>query len=156
MAITTGRYDAVVAVRRRLSAAWVSAGSRRSKRLRVKEACRAVGTAVAASEEPVEAGNGAGESGRGLLSTASRFGSGQPFSDPVGPVRVAGLANQEALRRAIAQEQQTLEKLQAQTWDVRLHEAEDGTRHVLFPKGALGENWRWTVQGQPALLLSSE
>ena len=37
-----------------------------------------------------------------------------------------------------------------------LHEAEDGTRHVLFPKGALGENWRWNVQGQPALQLSSE
>ena len=34
--------------------------------------------------------------------------------------------------------------------------AEDGTRHVLFPQGALGENWRWTVQGQPALQLSSE
>ena len=63
---------------------------------------------------------------------------------------------QEVLRRAIAQEQQTLEQLQAQTWGVRLHEAEDGTRHVLFPPGALGENWRWTVQGQPALQLSSE
>ena len=63
---------------------------------------------------------------------------------------------QEALQLAIAQEQQTLEQLQAQTWGVWLHEAEDGTRHVVFPQGALGENWRWTVQGQPALQLSSE
>ena len=63
---------------------------------------------------------------------------------------------QEALRLQVAQEQQTLAQLQAQTWGVRLHEAEDGTRHVLFPQGALGENWRWTVQGQPALQLSSE
>ena len=40
---------------------------------------------------------------------------------------------QEALQRAIAQEQQTLAQLQAQTWGVWLHEAEDGTRHVVFP-----------------------
>ena len=63
---------------------------------------------------------------------------------------------QETLRLAIAQEQQTLAQLQAQTWGVWLHEAEDGTRHVVLPQGALGENWRWTVQGQPALQLSSE
>ena len=63
---------------------------------------------------------------------------------------------QEVLRLAIAQEQQTLAQLQAQTWGVWLHEAEDGTRHVVLPQGALGENWRWTVQGQPALQLSSE
>ena len=63
---------------------------------------------------------------------------------------------QEALRLAIAQEQQALDQLQAQTWGVWLHEAEDGTRHVVLPQGALGENWRWTVQGQPALQLSSE
>ena len=63
---------------------------------------------------------------------------------------------QEALRRAIAQEQQTLAHLQAQTWGVRLYEAEDGTRHVLFPKGAFGEDWPWTVRGQPAVPLSSE
>ena len=63
---------------------------------------------------------------------------------------------QEVLRLAIAQEQQALEQLQAQTWGVWLHEAEDGTRHVVLPQGALGENWRWTVQGQPALQLSSE
>jgi hypothetical protein len=63
---------------------------------------------------------------------------------------------QEALQHAIAQEQQALEQLQAQTWGVRLHEAEDGTRHVLLPSGALGEDWPWSVQGQPALALSSE
>ena len=63
---------------------------------------------------------------------------------------------QEALRLQVAQEQQALAQLQAQTWGVWLHEAEDGTRHVVLPQGALGENWRWTVQGQPALQLSSE
>ena len=63
---------------------------------------------------------------------------------------------QETLRLEIAQEQLALEQLQAQTWGVWLHEAEDGTRHVLLPKGALGENWPWTVQGQPAVPLSSE
>ena len=63
---------------------------------------------------------------------------------------------QEVLRLQVAQEQQTLAQLQAQTWGVWLHEAEDGTRHVVLPQGALGENWRWTVQGQPALQLSSE
>ena len=63
---------------------------------------------------------------------------------------------QEALRLQVAQEQQALEQLQAQTWGVWLHEAEDGTRHVVLPQGTLGENWRWTVQGQPALQLSSE
>ena len=62
---------------------------------------------------------------------------------------------QEALQLAIAQEQQTLAQLQAQTWGVWLHE-EDGGRYVVLPPGALGENWRWTVQGQPALQLSSE
>ena len=63
---------------------------------------------------------------------------------------------QQALRLAIAQEQQALDQLQAQTWGVRLHEAEDGTRHVLLPQGALGADWPWTVQGQPAVPLSSE
>ena len=63
---------------------------------------------------------------------------------------------QEALRLAIAQEQQTLEQLQAQTWGVWLHEAEDGTRHVVFPKRPFNEDWPWTVQGQPAVPLSSE
>ena len=63
---------------------------------------------------------------------------------------------QEALRRAIAQEQQTLEQLQAQTWGVWLHEAEDGTRHVVFPKRPFNADWPWTVQGQPAVPLSSE
>ena len=62
---------------------------------------------------------------------------------------------QETLRLAIAQEQQALDQLQAQTWGVWLHE-EDGGRYVVLPKGTLGEDWRWTVQGQPALQLSSE
>ena len=48
---------------------------------------------------------------------------------------------QEALQLAIAQEQQTLEQLQAETWGVWLHE-EDGGRYVVLPKGTLGENWR--------------
>ena len=63
---------------------------------------------------------------------------------------------QEALRGAIAQEQQTLAQLQAQTWGVWLHEAEDGTRHVVFPKRPFNADWPWTVQGQPAVPLSSE
>ena len=64
---------------------------------------------------------------------------------------------QEALRRAIAQEQQTLEQLQTQTWGVWLHEAEDGGRYVVLPKGTLEvEDWPWTVQGQSAIRLSSE
>ena len=63
---------------------------------------------------------------------------------------------QEALRLAIAQEQQTLAQLQAQTWGVWLHEAEDGTRHVVFPKRPFNADWPWTVQGQPAVPLSSE
>ena len=66
------------------------------------------------------------------------------------------LETQETLQLEIAQAQTALEQLQAQTWGVRLYEAEDGTRYVLFPKGALGENWPWIVQGQPALQLSSE
>ena len=63
---------------------------------------------------------------------------------------------QEALQRAIAQEQQTLAQLQAQTWGVWLHEAEDGTRHVVFPQRPFNADWPWTVQGQPAVPLSSE
>ena len=40
---------------------------------------------------------------------------------------------------------------------VWLHEAEDGARSVVLPKGTpLGKNWPWKVQGQPALLLSRE
>ena len=62
---------------------------------------------------------------------------------------------QETLRLQVAQEQQALDQLQAQTWGVWLHE-EDGGRYVVLPPGTLGENWRWTVQGQPALQLSSE
>ena len=64
---------------------------------------------------------------------------------------------QEALRLAIAQEQQTLEHLQAQTWGVWLHEAEDGGRYVVLPQGTLAvEEWPWTVHGHSAVRLSSE
>ena len=68
------------------------------------------------------------------------------------------LETQEALRLAIAQEQQTLDQLQAQTWGVWLHEAEDGTRHVVLPVGTFSRDveWPWTVRGQPAVPLSSE
>ena len=66
------------------------------------------------------------------------------------------LETQEALQVEIAEAQTALEQLQAQTWGVRLYEAEDGTRHLLFPKGEFGENWQWNVQGQPAIRLSSE
>ena len=51
------------------------------------------------------------------------------------------LETQEALRVAIAQEQQTLDHLQAQTWGVWLHEAEDGTRHVVLPTGTFNAEW---------------
>ena len=64
---------------------------------------------------------------------------------------------QEALRLAIAREQQTLEQLQAQTWGVWLHEGEEGTRYVVMPRTKVfPEDWPWTVQGQPAVPLSSE
>ena len=64
---------------------------------------------------------------------------------------------QEALRLAIAQEQQTLAQLQAQTWGVWLHEAEDGGRYVVLPQGTLEvEEWPWTVHGHSAIRLSSE
>ncbi len=46
--------------------------------------------------------------------------------------------------------------MEAQTWGVWLHEAEDGTRHVVFPKRPFNADWPWTVQGQPAVPLSSE
>ena len=66
------------------------------------------------------------------------------------------LETQETYRRAIAQAQQDLALLQEQTWGVQLFEAADGTRHVLFPKGTFNEDWPWTVQGWPAVPLSSE
>ena len=46
--------------------------------------------------------------------------------------------------------------MEAQTWGVWLHEAEDGTRHVVFSKRPFNADWPWTVQGQPAVPLSSE
>ena len=66
------------------------------------------------------------------------------------------LETQETLQLEIAQAQTALDQLQAQTWGVWLHEAEDGTRHVVFPKRPFNEDWPWTVQGQPAVPLSSE
>ena len=60
-----------------------------------------------------------------------------------------------AIRLEIEQEQRTLDQLRAQTWGVWLHEAEDGVRHVVLPRGTF-EDWPWTVQGQPAIRLSSE
>ena len=67
------------------------------------------------------------------------------------------LETQEALRLEIAQAQTALDQLQAQTWGVWLHEDADATRYVVLPMGTLEvEGWPWTVQGQPAVLLSSE
>ena len=67
------------------------------------------------------------------------------------------LETQEALRLEIAQTQTALDQLQAQTWGVWLHEDADATRYVVLPMGTLEvEGWPWTVQGQPAVLLSSE
>ena len=66
------------------------------------------------------------------------------------------LETQETLQLEIAEAQTALDQLQAQTWDVWLHE-EDGMRYVVLPMGTLEvEGWPWTVQGQPAVLLSSE
>ena len=67
------------------------------------------------------------------------------------------LETQEALRLEIAQAQTALDQLQAETWGVWLHEESDGMRYVVLPRGTLAvEGWPWTVQGQPAVLLSSE
>ena len=63
----------------------------------------------------------------------------------------------QPLTRQVEREQTRLDQLRAQTWGVWLHEAEDGARSVVLPKETpLGKNWPWKVQGQPALLLSSE
>ena len=46
-----------------------------------------------------------------------------------------------------------------QTWGVWLHEAEDGARYVVLPDGTTIDTinrWPHTVQGQPAVRLSSE
>ena len=57
----------------------------------------------------------------------------------------------------IAQAQTALDQLQAETWGVWLHEDAYATRYVVLPRGTLEvEGWPWTVQGQPAVLLSSE
>ena len=67
------------------------------------------------------------------------------------------LETQETLQLEIAEAQTALDQLQAQTWGVWLHEDADATRYVVLPMGTLEvEGWPWTVQGQPAVLLSSE
>ena len=67
------------------------------------------------------------------------------------------LETQETLQLEIAQTQTALDQLQAETWGVWLHEEADGTRYVVLPSGTVAvEGWPWTVQGQPAVLLSSE
>ena len=67
------------------------------------------------------------------------------------------LETQETLQLEIAQTQTALDQLQAETWGVWLHEDANGRRYVVLPSGTLAvEGWPWTVQGQPAVLLSSE
>ena len=67
------------------------------------------------------------------------------------------LETQETLQLEIAQTQTALDQLQAETWGVWLHEESDGMRYVVLPRGTVEvEGWPWTVQGQPAVLLSSE
>ena len=67
------------------------------------------------------------------------------------------LETQETLQLEIAEAQTALDQLQAQTWGVWLHEDADATRYVVLPMGTLEvEGWPWTVQGQPAVLLSSK
>ena len=65
------------------------------------------------------------------------------------------LETQETLQLEIAEAQTALDQLQPQTWGVWLHE-EDGMRYVVLPRGTINEEWPLTVQGQPAVLLSSE
>ena len=65
------------------------------------------------------------------------------------------LETQETLQLETAEAQTALDQLQAQTWGVWLHE-EDGMRYVVLPRGTLNEEWPLTVDGQPAIRLSSE
>ena len=66
------------------------------------------------------------------------------------------LETQETLQLEIAQARTALDQLQAETWGVWLHE-ENGTRYVVLPSGTVAvEGWPWTVDGQPAIRLSSE
>ena len=54
-------------------------------------------------------------------------------------------------------EQTRLDQLLALTWGVWLHEAEDGARSVVLPKGTpLDNGWPYKVQGQSAVPLLSE
>ena len=67
------------------------------------------------------------------------------------------LETQETLQLEIAQTQTALDQLQAETWGVWLHEESDGMRYVVLPRGTLEvEGWPVTVDGQPAIRLSSE
>ena len=66
------------------------------------------------------------------------------------------LETQETLQLEIAQTQTALDQLQAETGGVWLHEEADGMRYVVLPRGTLNEEWPVTVDGQPAIRLSSE
>ena len=65
------------------------------------------------------------------------------------------LETQETLQLELAQTQTALDQLQAETWGVWLHE-EDGMRYVVLPRGTMNAEWPLTVDGQPAIRLSSE
>ena len=66
------------------------------------------------------------------------------------------LDTQETLQLEVAQTQTALDQLQAETWGVWLHEEADGMRYVVLPRGTLNEEWPLTVDGQPAIRLSSK
>ena len=65
------------------------------------------------------------------------------------------IERRDAMRLQVERQQTLLD----QTWGVWMHEAEDGTRYVVFPDGTtldIVNRWPYTVQGQPAVRLSIE
>ena len=65
------------------------------------------------------------------------------------------IERRDAMRLQVERQQTLLD----QTWGVWMHEAEDGTRYVVFPDGTtldIVSRWPYTVQGQPAVRLSIE
>ena len=67
------------------------------------------------------------------------------------------IERRDALTRQVEREQTRLDQLLAQTWGVWLHEAEDGAKSVVLPRGTpLDNGWPYKVQGQSAVPLSSE
>ena len=67
------------------------------------------------------------------------------------------IETRDALTRQVEREQTRLDQLLAQTWGVWLHEAEDGARSIVLPRGTpLDNGWPYKVQGQSAVPLSSE